>query len=171
MAINEFAHILWEATRRAIGLTDNKFVTRFFQTKGTPPAPWNARAFVLHFNVKLAHIAGSVNTAADFLSRLELNITEKICTQIRENIKTGELGSLWHKHISITVRNYNTSYQASNDCETSRVFHGRIPYNVVDLKLGIRPQKTPMPIPQVAQSKLEQTEMTEINPKDDKARL
>ena len=33
MAFLEFAHILWEATKPAIVLTDNKSVTRFLQTK------------------------------------------------------------------------------------------------------------------------------------------
>ena len=36
----------------------------------------------------MAHIAGSVNTAADFLSRLELKVTEKIRLKIREDIHT-----------------------------------------------------------------------------------
>ena len=31
--------------------------------------------YVLQFNFKIAHIADSVNTAADFLSRLELKVT------------------------------------------------------------------------------------------------
>ena len=64
MAILEFAHNLWEATKPAIVLTDNKSVTRFFQTKANPPALWNACDYVLQFNFKIAHIAGSVNTAA-----------------------------------------------------------------------------------------------------------
>ena len=37
---------------------------------------------------KKAHIAGSVNTAAEFLSRLELKVTEKIRLKIREDIQT-----------------------------------------------------------------------------------
>ena len=40
------------------------------------------------FNFKIAHIAGSVNTAADFLSRLELKVTEKIHLKIREDVQT-----------------------------------------------------------------------------------
>ena len=36
----------------------------------------------------MAHIAGSVNTAADFLSRLELKVTEKIRLKIRDDIQT-----------------------------------------------------------------------------------
>ena len=37
-AFLELAHILWEATKPTIVLTDNKSVTRFFQTKAIPPA-------------------------------------------------------------------------------------------------------------------------------------
>ena len=43
---------------------------------------------MLQFNFKIAHIAGSTNTAADFLSRLELKVTEKIRLKIREDIQT-----------------------------------------------------------------------------------
>ena len=43
---------------------------------------------MLQFNFKVAHIAGSVNTAADFLSRLELKVTEKIHLKIREDVQT-----------------------------------------------------------------------------------
>ena len=43
---------------------------------------------MLQFNFKIAHIAGSVNTAADFLSRLELKATEEIRLKIREDIHT-----------------------------------------------------------------------------------
>ena len=38
------------------------------------------------------------------------------------------------------------------------MFQGRIPYNVLVLKMGIRPQKFPSPDSQIAQNVLEQTE-------------
>ena len=88
MVVLEFAHILWEATKPTIVLTDSKSVTRCFQTKPIPPTLWNACDYVLQFNFKIAHIAGSFNTAAHFLSRLELKVTEKICLKIREDIQT-----------------------------------------------------------------------------------
>ena len=88
MAFLEFAHILWEATTPKIVLTDNQSITRFFQTKATSPTLWNACDYVLQFNFKKAHIAGSVSTAADFLSRLELKVTEKMRLKIREDIQT-----------------------------------------------------------------------------------
>ena len=64
MAFLEFAQIVWEVIKPSIVLTDNKSVTRFFQTKAIPPTLWNACDYVLQFNFQIAHIAGSVNTAA-----------------------------------------------------------------------------------------------------------
>ena len=75
LAFLEFAHILWEATKPTIVLTDNKSVTRFFETMAIPSALWNACNYVLQFNFK---IAGSVNTAADVLSRIELKANARI---------------------------------------------------------------------------------------------
>ena len=69
-------------------MTDNKSVTRFFQTKAIPTSLWNACDYVLQFNFKIAQIAGSVNTAADFLSRLELKVTERIRLKIRVGVQT-----------------------------------------------------------------------------------
>ena len=66
---------------------------------------------------------------------------------------------MWHKYVNIAVLNYNTSHHASIGCEPSRVFHGRIPYNILDLKLGIHPQQQPIPTSQIAQDVLDQTEM------------
>ena len=88
MAFLEFAHILWEAKKPTIVLTDNKTVTRFLQTKAIPQALWNACDYVLQFKFKITHLTGSVNTAADFLSILELKVTEKIRLKIREDIHT-----------------------------------------------------------------------------------
>ena len=88
MAFLDFVHTFWEATKPTIVWTDNKSVTRLFQTKAVPPALWNACDYLLQFNFKIGHIAGSVNTAADFLSRLEPKVTEKIRLKIREDIQT-----------------------------------------------------------------------------------
>ena len=82
MAFLEFA------TKPTIFLTDNKSVRRFVQTKAIPSALCNACDYVLQINFKIAHIAGSVNTAADFLSRFELKVTEKIRLKIRGDIQT-----------------------------------------------------------------------------------
>ena len=60
-------------------------------------------------------------------------------------IKTGQRRSLWHKYVSIAVLSYNSSYHSSIGFEPSRIFHGRIPYNVLDIISGIRPQQPPIP--------------------------
>ena len=88
MAILEFAHILWEATKPTFVLTDNKSVTRFFQTKAIPPSLWNACDYVLQFNFKIALIADSVNAPVDLFSRLELKVTERIRLKIKEDVQT-----------------------------------------------------------------------------------
>ena len=89
-----------------------------------------------------------------------IGLLERSHASIKQALKieTGERRSLWHKYVSIAVLNYNTSYHASIGCEPSRVFHGRIPYNILDLKMGIRPQQIPPPDSQIAQDVLEQTE-------------
>ena len=89
-----------------------------------------------------------------------IGLLERSHASIKQSLKieTGERKSSLHKYISIAVLNYNTSYHSSFGCEPSRVFHGRIPYKILDLKLGIRPQKTCSPDSEIAQDVLEQTE-------------
>ena len=88
MAFKVFGHIFWGTTKPVIIMTDSKSVTRFFQTKMIPPPLWNACDFVLQLNFAIAHIPGTMNTAADFLSRLEMDPNEKLILKIREDIPT-----------------------------------------------------------------------------------
>ena len=88
MAFKEFGHIFWGATKPVIIMTDSKSVTRFFQTKMIPPPLLNACDFELQFNFTIANIPGKMNTAADFLSRLEMDPNEKTILKIREDIPT-----------------------------------------------------------------------------------
>ena len=53
---------------------------------------------------------------------------------------TGERRSIRHKHVQTAVMNYNTTYHENLGCEPSAVSHGRIPCNILDLKLGIKPK-------------------------------
>ena len=88
MAFKDFGHIFWGATKPVIMMKDSKSVTRFFQTKMIPPPLWNACDFVLQFNFTIAHIPGKMNTAADFLYRLQMDPNEKVILKIREDIPT-----------------------------------------------------------------------------------
>ena len=87
-AFKEFGHIFWGTPQPVIILTDNKSVTRFFQTKIIPPPLWNACDFVIQFNFVIAHIPGKNNRAADYLSRMEMDTSEKLVLKIRENVET-----------------------------------------------------------------------------------
>ena len=87
-AFLEYSYILWETTLPTLVLTDNRSVTRFFQTMTTPPALWKACDYVLQFKFRIMHVAGSQNQAADFLSRLELTPKEKVQLKLRDDIKT-----------------------------------------------------------------------------------
>ena len=44
----------------------------------------------------------------------------------------------WHKYLTIAILNYNTTYLSSIDCEPSQVFHGRVPHNNIDYKIGLQ---------------------------------
>ena len=79
-AFLEYSHMLWETTLPTLVMTENRSVTRFFQTKVIPLTLWNACGYVLQFNFHIMHVAGTQNIAADFLSRIDLNPKEKVVT-------------------------------------------------------------------------------------------
>ena len=72
-----------------------------------------------------------------------IGILERSHATLKESLKisTGERRTMWHQYVAIATLNYNTSYHYALGCEPSRVFHGRTPYNVLDLKFGIRNEK------------------------------
>ena len=87
-ALTEFGHLMWGSDFPDIVFTDNRSVTRFFQTKIIPPPLWNACDFVLRCNFVIEHIAGAMDTAADFLSRAEAKSTEKLEMNMRNDVTT-----------------------------------------------------------------------------------
>ena len=118
-------------------------------------------AFMCHVFKEVAGVIGITLKHATTNHAQTIGLLEQSHASIKQTLKieTGERRSLWHKYVIIAVLNYNTSYHTSIKCEPSRVFHGRIAYNILDLKLGIRPQQQPIPISQIAQDALDQTEM------------
>ena len=90
-----------------------------------------------------------------------IGLLERTHASLKKTLKveTGERRSMWHKYVNLAVLNYNTSYHTSIGCEPSGVFHGRVPYNVLDLKMAIRPQKNPTLNSQIAEDVFKQMEM------------
>ena len=117
-------------------------------------------AFTSHVIKEDAGVLGITLKHATTKHAQTVGLLERSHASIQQALKiaTGERRSLWYKYVSIAVLNYNNSYHASIGCEPSRVFHGRIPYNVLDLKMAIRPQEIPPPDSQIAQDVVEQTE-------------
>ena len=66
---------------------------------------------------------------------------ERTHASLKANLKmaSGDYSRQWHKYLPLVVLNYNTTYHATLGCEPSRIFHGRIPYNILDYKLGLNP--------------------------------
>ena len=118
-------------------------------------------AFTSHVIKEVAGILGITLKHTTTKHAQTIGLLERSHASIKQALKieTGERRSLWHKYVSIPVLNYNTSYHASIGCELSRVFHGHTPYNILDLKKGILPQKIPSLDSQIAQDVLEQTEI------------
>ena len=117
--------------------------------------------FMSHVIKEMAGVLGITLKHATTQHAQTIRLLQRSHASIKQTLKieTGERRSLWHKYVSIAVLNYNTSYDASIGCEPSRAFHGRIPYNILDLEMGIRLQKTPSPDSPIAQDVLEQTEV------------
>ena len=118
-------------------------------------------AFITHVIKEVAGVLGITLKHATTKHAQTIGLLERSHMSIKQALKieTSEWRSFWHKYVSIAVLHYNTSYHKSIGCEPSRVFHGRIPNNILDLKLGIRPQQQPISTSQIAQDVLDQTEM------------
>ena len=117
-------------------------------------------AFTSNVIKEVAGVLGITIKHATTKHAQTIGLLERSHASIKQALKieAGERRPLWHKYGSIAVLNYNTSYHSSIGCGPSRVFHGRIPYIILDLKMGIHPQKISSPVSEIAQDVLEQTE-------------
>ena len=72
---------------------------------------------------------------------------ERTHASLKGNLKmaSGEYRRQWHKYLPLAVLNYNTTYHSSLGCEPSRIFHGRVPYNILDHRLGLNPNPKILP--------------------------
>ena len=64
---------------------------------------------------------------------------------------------MWHQLLPMAVLNYNTSYHSSLGCEPSSFFHGIVPYNVLDLKYGLKRPPEALTSSEIAEGVLQQT--------------
>ena len=98
---------------------------------------------------------------------------ERTHASLKTNLKmaSGDYRQQWNKYLPLAVLNYNTTYHSSIGCEPSKVFHGRIPFKVLDHKLGNNPNKNFLPTREFAeevqlrtQILIDQTKKTTCSP-------
>ena len=108
-AFDEFTHILWGVKKPTIVITDNKALTKFFQSKRVPPKLWNDCDQALQFDFVLAHVPGLENPAADYLSRIDIHPKDRIHLKLHDEIPVSKSKLTWHqKRPSRMMRKKNT---------------------------------------------------------------
>ena len=90
-----------------------------------------------------------------------IGILEHCHASLKEALKisTAEKRTMWHQFVPTATLNYNTTYHSAIGCEPSRVFHGRIPYNVLDLKFGLKQNQQPNPTTDIGKEVVQKTRM------------
>ena len=90
-----------------------------------------------------------------------IGVLERAHATIKTSLKmaSGEYRKQWHKFLPIAILIYNTKYHSSIDCERSRVFHGRVPHNILDHKLGLRFNPNTAPTTDFAEELLRRTKI------------
>ena len=109
------------------------------------------------FNAQVTHevaaVLGIELKHATMKHAQTIGLLERTHASVKTHLKaaTGEFRNNWHKYLPLAVLNHNTTYHASLGCEPSRVFHGRIPHNILDYKLGYNPNPRYQPQADVAE--------------------
>ena len=85
---------------------------------------------------EIAQILGIQMTCATTKHPQTIGKQERTHASPKGNLKmaSGEYRRQWHKYLPLAVLNYNTTYHSSLGCTPSRIFYGRVPYNILDHK-------------------------------------
>ena len=98
-----------------------------------------------------------------------IGLLERAHATIKTSLKmaSGENRKHWHKYLTNAILNHNTTCHSSIDCEQSQVFHGRVPHNILDHKVGLRFNPNTAPNTDFAEKLLRRTKIlydkTKIN--------
>ena len=86
---------------------------------------------------------------------------ERTHASLKGNLKmaSGEYRRQCHKYLPLAVLSYNTTYHSSLGCEPSRIFHGRVPYNILDHRLGMNPNPKIIPTTDFAEELQRRTQI------------
>ena len=117
--------------------------------------------FVSQVKHEVAEILGINLKYATTKHAQTIGVLERAHATIKTSSKmaSGEYRKQWHKYLPIAILNYSTTYHSTIDCEPSRVFHGRVPHNVLDHKLGLRFNPNIAPTTDFAEELLRRTKI------------
>ena len=155
-----FAYPLVEATASNTAkvlidiMTKHSYLpTTIINDKGT--------AFTSKIIAEITQVLGITLKCATTKHPQTIGKLERTHASLKTNLKmaSGEYRRQWHKYLPLAVLNYNTTYHSSIGCEPSKVFHGRIPYNVLDHKLGNNPNKDFLPTTEFAEELQQRTKV------------
>ena len=105
---------------------------------------YKGTAFTSKIITEITQILGITLNCATAKHPQTIGKLERTYASLKVNLKMAsrEYRCQWHKYLlPLAVLNYNTTYHSSIGCEPSKVFHGRIPYNFIDHKLGNNPKR------------------------------
>ena len=121
----------------------------------------NGTTFMSHVIKEMAGVLGITLKHATTKHAQTIGMLQQSHKSIKQAVKieTVEQRAVWHIYVSTAVLNYNISYHTGIGCEPIRMFHVRIPYHMLDSKLGIRRQQKPVSSSHIAQDFVDQTEM------------
>ena len=104
-------------------------------------------AFTSRVVAEVAKILGITLQCATTKHPQTIGKLERTHASLKGNLKmaSGEYRRQWHKYLPLADLNYNTSYHSSLGCEPSRISHGRVPYNILDHRLGLNPNPKIIP--------------------------
>ena len=118
-------------------------------------------AFTSKILEEITEILGKTLKCATTKHPRTIGKLERTHASLKTNLKiaSGEYRRQWHKYLPLAVLNYNTTYHSSIGCEPSKVFRGRIPYNVLDHKLGNDHNKNFLPTTEFAEELQQKTQI------------
>ena len=155
-----FAYPLIEATATNVAKVIIDIMTKHSYLPTTPITD-KGSAFTSTIIAEITQILGITLKCATTKHPQTIGKLERTHASLKTNLKmaSGEYRRQWHKYLPLAVLNYNTTYHSSIGCEPSKVFHGRIPYNVLDHKLGNNPNKNFLPTTEFAEEVQQRTQI------------
>ena len=100
-------------------------------------------AFTSKLVAEIAQILGIQIKCATTKHPQTIGKLERTHASLKTNLKmaSGDYSRQWHKYLLLAVLNYNTTYHATLGCEPSRIFLGRIPYNILITNWALIPTR------------------------------